>query len=312
MEQRRTFAFRPGTVQNHLSHLKTYVRFCIAFNLLDFPASGNTLSLFAEFLCRSFTSPRSVTNSLSSIRFYHLFFGFSTLGFNSFHLALTKRALTRSIRHLATRAEPITPIILDRICDWSVNLGAKGLAFKTLCIVAFSSLARLSSLVPVNSQFPDLSRCVLISDISVSSNGFKILLKFAKTLQDLDKTLIIPVLKSERSVKSCPVLALSTLLLSLLPGATLFTPLFAWPIYIYGITYFKFFTVSEARACLVRCMQELGLESRNFTFHSSRRGGCQYGFEKGATVSDLKALGGWNSDAIAAYLPVGLAQLRAA
>ena len=135
MEHRRSFAFRPGTVQNHNSHIKSYVRFRIAFGLVDFPASGNTLSLFAEFLCRSFTSPRSVTNTLSSVKFFHLLLGFSTLGFDSFHFALTKRALTRSVRHLVRQVEPITPVMLDRICDWSMNMGAKGLAFKALCVI---------------------------------------------------------------------------------------------------------------------------------------------------------------------------------
>ena len=312
MEHRRSFAFRTGTVQNHLSHIKAYLRFCIAFGMVDFPASGNTLSLFAEFLCRTFISPSSVTNALSSIRFYHLLLGFSVLGFDSFHFALTKRALARTIRHLAKQAEPITPLILDRICDWSLNLGVKGLAFRALCLVAFSTLARLSSLVPVNSQCPDISRCVVISDISVNSNGFQILLKFSKTLQDLENKMTLPIVKSQRSAKSCPVIAVSSLLLKLLPGAHPSTPLFAWPNYVNGLTYLKFFTVSEARAWLMRCMQDLGLESQNFTFHSFRRGGCQYGFSKGATINDLKALGGWSSDAITAYLPITLAQLRAA
>ena len=53
----------------------------------------------------------------------------------------------------------------------------------------------------------------------MSSNGFKILLKFAKTLQDLDKTLIIPVLKSDRSVKSCPVLAFEYFIAQLVAGS---------------------------------------------------------------------------------------------
>ena len=173
-------------------------------------------------------------------------------------------------------------------------------------------MARLSSLVPVRSLYPDFTRSVTISDISVGDGGFRILLKFSKTLQSLEHRMVIPVLKSVRSGKSCPVLVLSKLLLALLPGAKPTTPLFAWPQLVNRLSFFNFYTVSEARTCLARCMRDLGLEDRNYTFHSFRRGGCQHGFSKGTSINDLKALGGWNSDAITAYLPTKVAQLKAA
>ena len=59
-------------------------------------------------------------------------------------------------------------------------------------------------------------------------------------------------------------------------------------------------------------MLELGLDVHKFMFHSFRRGGCQYGFQRGEQVQDLKIWGGWASDAIKAYVLVDHASAKAA
>ena len=40
---RRYLALRPGTHANHISHLLSFLRFCLHFQLTDLPASTDTL-----------------------------------------------------------------------------------------------------------------------------------------------------------------------------------------------------------------------------------------------------------------------------
>ena len=185
IEERCKCAFRPGTISNHRTHFRNYIRFCIYFGLVDLPASGNTLSLFSEFLCRTYLAPASVLNALSSIEFYHSLLDFSLTGFSSFRFLLTKRALPRSVRFEPHPAEPITIDILRQLSRLCNKLGPQGLAFKTLCLVSFHSLARLSTLVPATQSRPDLTRSVLISDVAVTPSGFNLVLKWSKTHQFL-------------------------------------------------------------------------------------------------------------------------------
>ena len=47
-------------------------------------------------------------------------------------------------------------------------------------------------------------------------------------------------------------------------------------------------------------------------FHPLRRGACHLAFGQGASVTDIQALGGWRSQAVACYLPLDAARARAA
>ena len=312
MEARRRFAFRPGTVANHRTHLHSFIRFCIYFNLVDLPASGNTLSLFTEFLTGTYSAPNSIFNALSSVRFYHNLLGFSTVGFEDFQFQLTKRALPRSVRFEPNPALPITVDILKGICEFADTQGVMGVAFKTLCVISFHTLARLSSLVPSSRSKLDCTRTVLIEDVLSTQNGFEIIIKWSKVQQFLSQKLTLPLVEGRRQDGTCPAVALSKLLVGLLPGAPVSTPLFAWRELIKGVPKFGYFTIPLARLWLRRALSNVGLDDGKYTFHSFRRGGCQYGYLKGADVGDLKFLGGWNSDAIQSYLPVAQGMSRAA
>ena len=312
MEERRKFAFRPGTLANHRTHFANFVRFCIFFNLQDLPVSGNTLSLHSEFLFRTYSSPSSILNAISSIKFYHLLLNFDTAGFQDFHFSLTKRALPRSVRTVTNPALPVTLDLLRAICAEAVKLGTHGVAFKALCLISFYTLARLSSLVPASAARCDITRTLMLSDIQSTVFGFNVTIKWSKSQQLLQQRLVLPLIRRDSDVDICPVLAVSALLLQLLPSSLPDSPLFAWPVRNGASISRKFFTISSARNSLKVILNNLGLSRDKFSFHSFRRGGCQLGYANGATVQDLKFLGGWASDAIRTYLPVDQATFRAA
>ena len=72
------------------------------------------------------------------------------------------------------------------------------MAFKTLRLVSFHSLALLSTLVPATQARPHLTRSVLISDVAVTISGFNLVLKWSITQQLLENKLVMPLLKAER------------------------------------------------------------------------------------------------------------------
>ena len=141
-------AFRPGTKANQNSH----VAFSLFFQERDFPATGGHLLRFAEFLMRSLRSHKSATNALSSLRTFHLQHGFSVEAFLDYRLALWKRALPATVRHVPTPARPMPVELLNTLCSLAAGLGERGAVFSALLALAFASLARLSSLVPLGAH----------------------------------------------------------------------------------------------------------------------------------------------------------------
>ena len=163
-KRRRQRAFRPGTVANHYSIALLYVAFTIYFSLQDFPAATTVLLMYAEFLLRSYGAGKSTTNALSALRTFHLIYGFDTIGFDDYQLALWKRALPLTVRNAPSPAPPFTLSLLVKVCRRALSLGGRGLAFAALVATGFFSLARLSSLLPARRNAVDQTRVPLLED----------------------------------------------------------------------------------------------------------------------------------------------------
>ena len=73
-----------------------------------------------------------------------------------------------------------------------------------------------------------------------------------------------------------------------------------------------FFTLTLARFCLRALLGGLGLHREAFTLHSFRRGACTQAFESGATLDDLRELGGWKGTSVNLYRSALDARKRAA
>ena len=70
-QQRKRQAFRPGTIRNHKAQFVTYLAFCQYYGLKDINPSQATICMYAEFLARSFASPRSIRNYIAGVRLLH-------------------------------------------------------------------------------------------------------------------------------------------------------------------------------------------------------------------------------------------------
>ena len=174
------------------------------------PATPQALLCFAEFLLRSYTAAKSVTNALSSVRRLHCELRADTSAFDSDLLARWRRALPLTLRRPESRAPPLPLALLDKLARVAVSLGHKGEVFAALLTVCFYTMARLSSLVPqVLSRF-DPTRMPTLGDLRIAGGGYHINLKWSKTVQSLQGVTWVPLLPRPGS-PSCPVAALHKL-----------------------------------------------------------------------------------------------------
>ena len=282
--------------------------FTIYFAFSDFPATVGTLLCFAEFLLRSFTAAKSVLNALASVRALHVEGGFDAAAFDQPALIKWKRALPFTLRTAPAPAPPLPVTLLVQFCKFAASLGSKGRVFATLLSVTFFSMARLSSLLPVSLSGFDRSRLPCLADVSFDQHGCSLLLKWAKNRQDAAQGFRVPLLPFATEA-ACPVRNLYWLVraLRLAPPST---PLFSFPVSS-GRSH-SGFTMQLARVWL-KCFNEaLAPNAQRYTFHSFRRGACTLAHERGASVSDLKSLGGWRSEAVNRYFSGDSARRRAA
>ena len=66
-------AFAQGTTQNLKIQWETYFMFCFYFGFQSLPSSVKVLTLYAQFLSKSFVSVQSIKNYISGVKTLHLY-----------------------------------------------------------------------------------------------------------------------------------------------------------------------------------------------------------------------------------------------
>ncbi|CAG2185054.1 unnamed protein product [Mytilus edulis] len=140
--------FLESTYKNKKTQLESYFMFCIYFELMPVPATVHVLTLYAQFLSRSFKSVDSIKNYLSSVRYLHLLLDLEYPQFEAFHLRLVLRGLCRIKAHCQKQALPITPHILLQIYKKLDMNSAYDATIWCLFLHAFFLMFRKSNLVP--------------------------------------------------------------------------------------------------------------------------------------------------------------------
>ena len=305
-------AFRPGTVANHDSHIRLYVAFTIYFRFTDFPAALTVVLAFGEFLLRSFTAVKSVQNTLSSLRRFHVDMKFSMAAFEAIEFDRWRRALVLTVRTVPNQAPPLPFQMLENLCMLASAMGPEGQTMSAFLSVAFHALARASTLLSRRVNEYDGTRLPTLGDVRKVGDRFDLLVKWDKTHQDASQAFAVPLLARTGS-RACPVRALQGLL-HRSAGLRRDSPCFATLLAGRGRggTRIVPLTLTVARDWLRLLLRLSGHKSDAFTLHSLRRGGCTLAFAGGAAVGDLQALGGWKSDAVQLYHSQDDARARAA
>ena len=188
-----------------------YVAFSKFLQVTDFPPTARHLLRFAEFLLRAYRSHKSVTNALASVHTFSLQCGLDTRAFGDYTLALWKRALPATVRHVPHQATAMPTALLDKLCTLSAALGRVGTVFAALLSLAFASLARLSSLVSETAVGYDSSRLPVLQDLMIQGEVVWLRLKWGKCHQDAASGYWVPMLEV-KGAPSCPLSNARTLL----------------------------------------------------------------------------------------------------
>lgn len=285
-------AFAEGTSKNLKVQWETYLLFCTYFNFRPFPATEDILTLYSQFLSRSFKSPNSIKNYIGGIKTLHKILNVK-FPENLFHLHLSLKGIEKILAHCPNRVEPITPQILYRIAcilDFSVK---EHVCIWCLFLFAFFLFARKSNLVPDNKH--DFSKCILRRHVSRLDNNLIVSFYWTKTIQAKERVLQLPLLRTGTVL--CPVAAYEKMI-SLISTAD-HAPLFSLSPSVV-ITYSKFMHQLRFLLC------EIGENPKKFGTHSFRRGGATLAFRAGASPDLIKVHGDWKSDAYQKYVEVSL------
>ena len=124
------------------------------YNFIALPSSERILSLYAQFLSRSFKSIQSIQNYISGVKLLHLFKGIDYPQFDSFHLKLVLKGLAKDNPHCPKQACPITPeISFHQLLELSHAYDA---TVWCLFLTAFFLMIRKSNLVPSSAKILNL------------------------------------------------------------------------------------------------------------------------------------------------------------
>jgi len=293
----RQAAFSLGTNRNLLVQFKTFVIFCIYFHLVPVPVSLADLSMYVQFLSRSFKTVTAVKNYVHGVRILHLGIG-ATFPELDFSFKMLLRGLSRLKPHETVKALPVTTEVLlslFSVMDMSTSLHR---ALWSGFLLAFFLFARKSNVVPPSDQAFDLRMHLARGDIRRSTSGLVVLLKWSKTIQFGERHVLVPVLEIPGSVL-CPRRAFDQMV-DRLPS-TLESPAF---LFVDGRGVVKSLThglfVDSLRGLLVKA----GVNSKGFSGHSFRRGGASCAFRAGVPGELVQLHGDWRSDAYLSYLSI--------
>ena len=152
MKTSRKKAFADGTAKNFKIQWESFLLFCFHFGSVYLPASTETLSLFTQFLSRSFKSTQSIKNYVSGVKSMHYLLGYSVDHINDLLINLGLKGIARLNPHSVKQAEAITPYILLKMAAKLDFTCTTYKVFWCLFLFAFFLFARKSNLVPTTKE----------------------------------------------------------------------------------------------------------------------------------------------------------------
>ena len=262
----RRAAFADSTQKGHVRQWKTYIKFCLHYGLRSLPSSSDTLSLYAQFLARSFQSVNAITNYVAGVKLMHVILQLPTTAFEAFEYKLTIKGLTRRKRHRVKQAAPITPQILYQFLQFLDLTQPSDATFWSLFLTAFFAMARKSNLVPASIKSYDAGKQLCRDRVLIGDQSLLLVWDWAKNIQAGERLHKVPLLQIPGS-KLCPVRAYKNMC-ALVPAQGK-SPAFSTLVKgkIVPITYSQF--NRKIKQLITSCQ----LDPAQFSTHSFRRGG---------------------------------------
>ena len=270
------------------------------------PCSSHNLLRYVVFLARTLATS-SIACYLNVVRILHLQCGLPNPlqdPLFKFQKELLMRGIKRLHSNVVRQKLPITPDILHKLhgqLDLTNSLDA---TFWATCVIAFFSFFRKSNLLIASANSFDPLKHLRMCDIRVYNWGLMLVVRWSKTIQYRNRTLLVPVPKIDHS-KLCPHRAIvhTFKLLAAHDSAKLRNG----PAFVYTsgdqvkpLTYTTFTTK------LKKLLEQCGFDSSQYSGHSFRRGGATFALNCGVPGHYIKLQGDWLSNAYERYLDTSL------
>ena len=295
--------FAKASRQNVLSHLRQLSIFCVAFNESFLPVQNEALLGFIELMSRS-CGFEHIQHLLSSIKFLHEFTGQPYPG-ESFNFKVLLRGLKRKLSKSTKQALPITPEMLILMYQ-HIDIGKPfELAHWTSFLFALRLLYRKSSIAPKSFQSFDVETGLSRQKAVIFNGVVLVYQNFSKTNQFMSSTRVTP-LTPGNIVALDPVFHYQKLVSENLVPRT--CPAFTYLDNV-GV---KCVTHKSFTDFLRMLLSKIGLNPKDWSGHSFRRGGASLLYRLGIDPLTIQACGDWSTDTFLLYIEVNIDKLWSA
>lgn len=291
----RRNAFATGTSANLRTQWRAYFLFCAFFHFNPMPSTLEVISLFAQFLSRTFRSIGAIRNYLHGLKVLHLSGGLEFPHLDRFELKLLLKGIAKLNPQTPRQPLPITPPVLIRIfrvLDLSLPLHA---TLWCCFVLSFFLFARKSNMVPPSRVSFDGRKHLRRGDVLKCQAGLLVYFKWSKTIQHGERRLLIPLAAKSDSFL-CPKKAFDNMCRVVPAGKA--APAFLVP----GESGLVTLTHSSLVTYLRQILQKAGFNPKAFSGHSFRRGGATWAFKCGVPGELIRLHGDWKSASYLRYL----------
>ena len=248
--------------------------------------------MYIAYLARSF-SYVSIVNYVSAVSMLHKWLGYDVEFMSDFAVKSTLSGYKRILGDFQHQKLPITVDMLLAIVQKCDHVPDSGFISAMLC--GFYTFLRKANLVPKspNTFIPGTHLC----RDSFQFTQFGVLLKVTgtKTIQYGERVLYLPMVYNKCS-SICPVRALKH-------HFDKFTCQGQSPAFLYQYNGKMLpITQSVLSRWLKSKLKSIGVNPKDYTLHSLRRGGASRALLNGADVTAIAAMGDWKSLAVLKYL----------
>lgn len=172
--------FAETTKAAYRTHLRTYLRFCLKFDLDPVPATQFTLLAYIAYLARTL-KPTSIGNYINIIRIIHLEANLKNPLQDNYAVTNLRKGISRVKGSPPIQKLPITCKLLLLIKSQLCFCIPRDIIFWAACLIGFYGLFRKRTLLPISLANPG-DACILRNDVFVQSDCFTVLVRKTKTI----------------------------------------------------------------------------------------------------------------------------------
>ena len=291
----QSFRFARSSAKNIVSGIRTWLYFCLFYDLPSLPAETADLISFLQL--NSFTSGYAhLKHLLHCIDYYHEI-NDVPIPARNFAMDSTLQGLKRELAGTPNQVLPILPNILRQMY-LKLNMDKNSdLALWCAYLTTFRCLFRKSNTVPEGKN-DDKQKVLTRNHIVLNhqTNTVLVYVSWSKTIQFGGKDIIVPIPPTDD-----PALDLYKHL------SMLFTRVIVdddAPAFSYGPN--SFITYSTFTSRLKSLLKQCGIDPARYSGHSFRRGGATYLHSLGGTGLQIQASGDWSTLTFLRYLHLTL------